>query len=82
MALRMAADMLGGPRKLRHFLKASSADVANWLSGVKQPPTRVFLAALELILDDLDSGGHQLRKVNAPRRKSAAILKARKPTLK
>jgi hypothetical protein len=40
------------------------------------------LAALELILDDLDSGGHQLRKVNAPRRKSAVILKARKPTLK
>jgi hypothetical protein len=70
--------MLGSPRKLRHFLKAPSADVANWLSGMSEPPTHVFLAALVLILDDLDGGGHRLRKIAAPRGKTAVILKARK----
>jgi len=32
-ALRMAAEMLGGPSKLSRFLQASSRDVAQWLSG-------------------------------------------------
>jgi hypothetical protein len=51
----MAARKLGGPRKLRDYLRAPSADVVSWLAGVEEPPTAAFLMALELILDDLDT---------------------------
>jgi hypothetical protein len=53
--LQLAAKRLGGPRKLRDYLRAPSAEFVSWLSGVEEPPTPVFLRALELILDDLDS---------------------------
>ena len=52
--LKMAADRLGGPRKLRDHLRAPSADIVSWLAGLEEPPTAVFLRALELILDELD----------------------------
>jgi hypothetical protein len=48
--------MLGGPRQLRDFLAAPTADVLSWLAGVEEPPTPVFLRALVLILDALDEG--------------------------
>lgn len=54
--LRLAADRLGGPRKLRDYLGASSADVAAWIAGVQEPPTDVMLRALAAILNDLDKG--------------------------
>jgi hypothetical protein len=53
--LRLAADKIGGPRKLRAFLGAKSADVAAWLSGMKEPPAPIFLRALSLLLDHLDA---------------------------
>jgi hypothetical protein len=52
--LQMAAKRLGGPRKLRDHLRAPSAEVVSWLAGVAEPPTAVFLRALEVVLDDLD----------------------------
>ena len=53
--LQIAARKIGGPRKLRDYLRAPSAGVISWLAGVEEPPTPVFLRALELILNDLDS---------------------------
>jgi hypothetical protein len=53
--LQLAAKKLGGSRKLRDYLRAPSAEFVSWLSGIEEPPTAVFLRALELILDDLDS---------------------------
>ena len=50
----MAANRLGGPRKLRDYLRAPSADMVSWLAGLEEPPTPIFLRALELILDELD----------------------------
>jgi hypothetical protein len=50
----MAAKKVGGPRKLRDYLHASAAAVVSWLAGAEEPPTPVFLRALELILDGLD----------------------------
>ena len=79
-ALRIAAEMLGGPRKLRRFLQAPSRDVAKWLSGMEEPPTPVFLAALQLILDDLDAGGKRLRGVRRSRGKAATVLNTRRWT--
>jgi hypothetical protein len=60
--LQMAAKKLGGPRKLRDYLRAPSATVVSWLAGVEEPPTAVFLRALELILDDLDRRTNQAAK--------------------
>lgn len=60
--LQMAAKKLGGPRKLRDYLRAPSAAVVSWLAGVEEPPTAVFLRALELILDDLDRRTNQAAK--------------------
>lgn len=77
MVLQIAAEMLGGPRKLRGYLGASSAEVASWLAGIEPPPQHAFLRALELILDDLDAGGRRLSKLSRARRESAVVLKAR-----
>jgi hypothetical protein len=53
--LRIAADMLGGPGKLRVLLGVSSASLASWLAGNGEPPDRAFLKAVQVILDNLDS---------------------------
>jgi hypothetical protein len=78
MVLQIAAEMLGGPRKLRGYLGASSAELVSWLSGIEPPPQHAFLRALELILDDLDAGGRRLSKIARTRGKSAVILKVRR----
>ena len=54
-ALRLAADMLGGPRMLRERLQVSPAELAAWLTGAAEPPPQVFLRAMEIILDALDA---------------------------
>jgi hypothetical protein len=54
-ALKVAADQVGGRRKLRDLLGASSADLAAWISGVAEPPDEIFLRAVELILERLDA---------------------------
>lgn len=53
-ALRLAAQLLGGPAKLRDALGVSSADVADWLAGTREPPREILFRALDIILDDLD----------------------------
>ena len=53
--LQVAADQVGGRRKLRDLLGASSAEVAAWISGVAEPPDEIFLRAVELILERLDA---------------------------
>jgi hypothetical protein len=52
--LQMAANALGGPRKLRDRLEVSSSEIAAWLNGTAEPPREIFLRALEIILDDLE----------------------------
>jgi len=52
--LRTAADALGGSRKLRDALGASSSEIVAWLAGTEEPPMPVFLKAVEIILDHLD----------------------------
>ena len=54
-ALKVAADQVGGRRKLRDLLGASSADLAAWINGVSEPPDEVFLRAVELVLERLDA---------------------------
>ena len=75
--MRIAADLLGGPRKLRIFLRAPAADLAAWLAATAEPPEAAFLRALELILDDLDAGGRRLAAIRRARRQGAQILTPR-----
>jgi hypothetical protein len=74
MTLRIAAELLGGPRKMRIFLRAPAADVAAWLAATREPPDEAFLKALELILDELDAGGRRLATIRRTRRQGAQIL--------
>jgi hypothetical protein len=53
--VKLAADRVGGRRKLRDLLGVSSAALAAWITGVQQPSEEAFLRALELILDELDA---------------------------
>lgn len=53
-AVKVAAEIVGGPAKLRDRLQASSADMAAWLAGTKEPPQDVFLRVVEIILDELE----------------------------
>ena len=52
--LRVAAQQIGGPRKLSSFLGANASQVNDWLTGAAEPPSPYFLKSLELILDQLD----------------------------
>jgi hypothetical protein len=76
--MRIAAELLGGPRQLRIFLRAPAADVAAWLAATMEPPESVFLRALELILEDLDAGGRRLATIRRARRQGAQILTPRR----
>jgi hypothetical protein len=71
-ALRIAAAMLGGPRKLRDFLQVPSAEIAAWLAGIRPPPKDVSLRVVDLILDDLDRGGKRLAAALSRRKRHAA----------
>ena len=56
LALRRAAEILGGTRPLRAYLNASALLVGLWISGVATPPPDVFLKVVDLIIDkDIDS---------------------------
>lgn len=75
--MRIAAELLGGPRQLRIFLRAPAADVAAWLAATREPPEPAFLRALELILDELDAGGGRLATRRRTRLQAAQILTTR-----
>lgn len=53
-AVRRAAALVGGPRRLRDRLGVSSAEIAAWLAGHEDPPEAVFLSIVEIILDAAD----------------------------
>ena len=50
-ALRAAAGMLGGARKLAAFLGVPAPEVRAWLDGQTEPPLHAFLTALDVIAD-------------------------------
>jgi hypothetical protein len=53
--LHRACLVLGGAEQLAKHLDVSDADLRHWLRGEGQPPERVFLAAVEVVL--LHAGG-------------------------
>src|SRR5688572_4475916 len=60
-ALVWAAELLGGAVPLSHRLGVRMADLTHWMAGDGQPPTAVFLAVVDLLIEkgrspDLGSG--------------------------
>lgn len=54
--LRRAAHHLGGQRPLARYLQVPLPDLYIWLRpGAEPPPTAVFLKAVDLVLNDLDT---------------------------
>jgi hypothetical protein len=67
-----AADTLGGITALAEFLKAPRDELIGWMSGIKRPPEKSFLAAIDVVLDE-----HELlRKTFHPEKGSKALLRA------
>ena len=56
-ALHRACLIVGSSRALAGHLGVSEADLARWLDGTQEPPYEVFLAAVEVILLNLDAPG-------------------------
>jgi len=54
-ALHRACLILGGIQQLAKRLEVTESDVQIWLAGEQEPPQRVFLEAVEIIL--LHAGG-------------------------
>jgi hypothetical protein len=55
--LHRACLVLGGIEPLAKHLEASDADLRRWLRGEAQPPERIFLAAVEIVLLHAGSAG-------------------------
>lgn len=48
--LHRACEKLGGVGPLAQFLNVPAAMVYRWLEGESEPPTRVFLKAVDLVM--------------------------------
>ena len=54
-ALHRACLILGGLQQLAKRLDVTESDLRRWLAGEQEPPQRVFLEAVEIVL--LHAGG-------------------------
>ncbi|HWA36762.1 MAG TPA: hypothetical protein VG873_02770 [Burkholderiales bacterium] len=67
-AVRRAADIAGEPRRLARRLRVPLDDLLGWANGREQPPNAVFLACVDIILDNEDSiDGELLRDAEEAR---------------
>jgi hypothetical protein len=54
--LQKAADLVGGQRALARYLRVPLPDIYAWMGpGAEPPPMTVFLKAVDLVLNDLDT---------------------------
>ena len=56
-ALHRACLIVGGMERLAGHLDIEAAQLRRWMLGDEQPPERVFLAAVEVVLLHAASGG-------------------------
>jgi hypothetical protein len=54
-ALHRACVILGNVENLAEHLGVAQSDLLAWLEGTQEPPDEVFLAAVEVILLNLDA---------------------------
>ena len=67
--LERAAELIGGAERLAHYLRVPAGQVSRWLRGCDNPPLPVFLACVDLVLEDKRMSATQLfwRSEPAPR---------------
>jgi hypothetical protein len=49
--LKRAAEICGGEQQLALWLRVTPSHLARWIEGLAQPPTEVFLRAVDLVVD-------------------------------
>jgi hypothetical protein len=52
--LAKAAELIGGERALARYLRVPMAELFVWMRGATPVPDRIFLRAVDLVLNDLD----------------------------
>ena len=65
--LQKAAESTGGQKRLARLLRVPLADLENWIADKDEPPTAVFLKAVDLVLDQTSPGGSEPGEPPAPR---------------
>ena len=55
--LQKAAELSGGQKRLARLLRVPLADLEKWIADKDEPPTAIFLKAVDLVLDETASSG-------------------------
>ena len=50
--LQKAAELVGGQKKLARQLRVPLGELEKWIADKDEPPTAVFLAAVDLVLEE------------------------------
>ena len=75
--LARACDILGGRERLAERLDVEAHSLEFWLAGRATPPDRVFLAVVDLVLEDDIARARQDRRQDAVQRALVATLRDR-----
>jgi hypothetical protein len=60
--LRRAAEICGGEERLAVWLGVTPSQLSRWIDGLAQPPTSVFLRAVDLVIDHRTVGSETTAK--------------------
>ena len=50
--LQKAAELIGGRKKLCHYLRVPAAELQKWIDDKAIPPKGIFLRAVDLIIEE------------------------------
>lgn len=65
--LHKAAEAVGGQKRLARLLRVPLAELEKWIADKDEPPTAVFLKAVDMVLDQTSPGGSEPGEPPAPR---------------
>ena len=71
-ALRKAAELAGGQKKLAERLGVSVAEIENWIAGRTATPREIFLRVVDLIIDEITPAEGSSEPDGAPSGRSSA----------
>ena len=74
--LQKAAELSGGQRRLARLLRVPLADLEKWIADKDEPPTAIFLKAVDLVLDETASPGSGSEPADSSPRDCAPDAKA------